>query len=65
VAWTQFIVEIYEHFDTHNHHLGRLTKMKQYGTMEYIIDSFEHLDLHMEGMSDDFLGECFISGLRD
>jgi hypothetical protein len=44
VAWTQFVAEIYERFDTDTHHLGHLTKLKQYGIMEDFIASFEHLD---------------------
>jgi hypothetical protein len=44
VAWTQFVAEIYECFDTDTHHLGHLTKLKQSGTVEDFIASFEHLD---------------------
>jgi hypothetical protein len=29
VAWTQFVTELYEFFDTDTNHLGRLTKLKQ------------------------------------
>jgi len=62
VAWTHFVIEIYEHFDTDINHLGRLTKLKQFGTVE---DSFERLTFRTEGMSDAFFRECFISGLKD
>jgi hypothetical protein len=65
VAWTQFVAELYECFDTDTHHLGRLTKLKQSGTVEDFIFSFEHLDFCTEGMSDAFFRECFISGLKD
>jgi hypothetical protein len=41
VAWTQFVVEIYEHFGTDTHHLGHLTKLKQSGTVEDLKTSFE------------------------
>jgi hypothetical protein len=41
VAWTQFVAEIYECFDTDTNHLGRLTKLKQSGTVEDFIASFE------------------------
>jgi hypothetical protein len=44
VSWSQFVAELYERFDTDTHHLGCLTKLKQSGTMEYFIASFEHLD---------------------
>jgi hypothetical protein len=42
-----------------------MTKLKQPETMEDFISSFEHLDFQMEGMTYDFLRECFISGLKD
>ena len=50
LAWTQFVVELYDRFDSDTHHLGQLTKLKQFGTMEEFIDAFEHLDFRMEGM---------------
>jgi hypothetical protein len=54
VAWTQFIAELYECFDIDTHHLSPLTKLKQYGTVEDFIVSFERLDFRIEGMSDSF-----------
>jgi hypothetical protein len=65
IAWTHFVVEIYECFDTDTNHLGRLTKLKQSGTVEDFIASFERLDFRTEGMFDAFFRECFISGLKD
>jgi hypothetical protein len=65
VAWTQFALYNYECFDTDIHHLGRLTKLKQFGTMEDFIVSFNHLAFSTKGMPYDFFGECFISGLED
>jgi hypothetical protein len=65
VAWTHFVAELYECFDTDTNHLGRLTKLKQSGTVEDFIASFERLDFRTEGMSDAFFRECFISGLKD
>jgi hypothetical protein len=41
VAWTQFVAELYELFDTDTHHLGGLTKFKQSFTMEDFIVAFE------------------------
>jgi hypothetical protein len=32
--------------------------------VEEFIASFEHLDFHMEGMSNAFFRECFINGLK-
>jgi hypothetical protein len=46
VAWTQFVVDLYEIFDTDINHLGHLTKLKQFDTMEDFITSFERLDFH-------------------
>jgi hypothetical protein len=48
------VAEIYERFDTDTNHLGRLTKLKQSGIVEYFIAAFEHLDFQTEGMSDAF-----------
>jgi hypothetical protein len=65
ISWTQFVTEFYELFDTDTNHLGHLTKLKQLGTIEDLIASFEHLDFRIEGMIDAFFRECFISGLKD
>jgi hypothetical protein len=65
VAWTHFVEEIYECFDTETNHLRSLTKLKQSRIVEYFIVAFERLDFRIEGMSDAFFGECFISGLKD
>jgi hypothetical protein len=54
VSWTHFVAEIYERFDTNTNHLGRLTKLKQSGTVEDFIASFERLAFRTEGMSDVF-----------
>jgi hypothetical protein len=65
VAWTQFVANIYAYFDTDTNHLGRLTNLKQSGTVEDFIASFKKLDFYTEGMYDAFFRECFISGLKD
>jgi hypothetical protein len=54
IAWTQFVVEFYECFDTNTNHLGCLTKLKQSGTVEDFIAAFERLAFRTEGMSDAF-----------
>jgi hypothetical protein len=59
------VAELYERFDTDTNHLGRLTKLKQSGTVEDFIAAFERLAFRTEGMSDAFFRECFISGLKD
>jgi hypothetical protein len=65
IAWTQFVTELYEHFDTDTNHLGHLTKLKQSRTVEDFIVAFEHLAFRTEGMTDAFFRECFISGLKE
>jgi hypothetical protein len=65
IAWTQFVTELYEQFDTDTNHLGHLTKLKQSGTVEYFIATFEHLAFRTEGMTDAFFQECFISGIKE
>jgi hypothetical protein len=46
-------------------HLGRLTKLKQSGTVEDFIAAFECLAFRTEGMTNAFFQECFISGLKE
>jgi hypothetical protein len=65
IAWNQFVVIFYEHFDIDTHHLGHLTKLKQSGTIEDYIIAFEQLAFYTKGMLDTFFHECFISGLKD
>jgi hypothetical protein len=65
IAWTQFVAELYECFDTDTNHLGRLTKLKQSSTVEDFIAAFERLAFRTEGMTDAFFRECFISGLKE
>jgi hypothetical protein len=65
VAWTHFVAEIYERFDTNTNYLGHLTKLKQSNKVEFFIAAFERLAFHTEGMFDVFFLECFISGLKD
>jgi hypothetical protein len=59
------VATIYDHFDSDTHHLGRLTKLNQFGTMKDFISTFKHLDFRTKGMSAAFFRECFISGLKD
>jgi hypothetical protein len=59
------VAELYECFDIDTNHLVHLTKLKQSGTLEYFIVSFECLAFRIEGMFDAFLRECFISGIKD
>jgi hypothetical protein len=57
ISWTQFVVELYDYFDIDTHYLGRLTKLKQSGTMEDFVTAFEHLAFRTEGMLDAFFCE--------
>jgi hypothetical protein len=59
------VAELYECFNTDTNHLGHLTKLKQLGTVEDFIATFECLAFRTEGMSDAFFRESFISGLND
>jgi hypothetical protein len=54
IAWTHFVVELYERFDTDTNHFTCLTKFKQFGTMEDFVASFECLAFWTEGMFDAF-----------
>jgi hypothetical protein len=65
IAWTHFVVELYECFDTNTNHLGCLTKLKQLGIVKDFIAAFECLTFRTKGMSDAFFRELFISGLKD
>jgi hypothetical protein len=46
-------------------HLGHLKNLKQSGTVEDFIATFERLAFQIEGMTDAFFRECFISGLKE
>jgi hypothetical protein len=61
IAWTHFVAEIYERFDTdtNTNHLGRLTKLKQSRIVEDFIASFERLAFWKEGMSNAFFSRMF------
>jgi hypothetical protein len=45
--------------------LGRLTKLKQSGTIEEYIVALEQLAFRRDGMFDTFFQDYFISGLKD
>jgi hypothetical protein len=59
VVLTQFVVDIYERIDTNTNNLGRLKKLKQFGTVEDFIATFEGLAFHTEGMDDAFFPRMF------
>jgi hypothetical protein len=59
------VAELYDRFDSDTHHLGHLTKLNKFGTVENFISAFENLDFRMEGMLDAFFREFFINILKD
>jgi hypothetical protein len=54
IALTQFVTELYERFDMDTNHLECLKNLKQSGTVEDFIASFECLAFRIEGMTDAF-----------
>jgi hypothetical protein len=58
ISWTHFLADIYEIFDTDTNHLAYLKKLKQSGTVEDFISTFQRLNFRTEGMSDGFFQEC-------
>jgi hypothetical protein len=46
------VAELYDRFDTDTHSLGHLTKLKQFGTMEEFITTFDKLDFRTDDMFD-------------
>lgn len=56
---------VYDHSDTKSF-VGELTKLKQDGsTYEEYVMEFMRLSHYVHGLSEEFLIECFISGLKD
>ena len=45
--------------------LGRLTKLRQTGTVDEYITAFEALSFRIMGLQDAFYMECFISGIKE
>jgi hypothetical protein len=62
---TQFVAELYDFFDNDTRCLVRLTKLKQSGTVEDFITSFDNLAFRIDRMTYVFFWECFINGLKD
>jgi hypothetical protein len=54
IPWTQFVTELYECFDMDTNHLDHLKKLKQSGTVEDFISTFERLAFQTKGMTDAF-----------
>eukprot|EP00253_Pinus_taeda_P011630 PITA_11630 len=64
-TWTQFRKALQDCFDQESSFLGRLTKLRQTGTVDEYITTFEALAFRTWGLSDVFYTECFINGLKE
>ena len=63
--WAQFAKDLRSRFEQEDSFLGRLTKLRQTGTVDEYITAFEALAFRTKGLTDDFYTECFISGLKE
>eukprot|EP00253_Pinus_taeda_P036388 PITA_36388 len=64
-TWDKFKKALTYRFDQESSFLGRLTKLRQTGTVDGYIIAFEALAFHTRGLSNVFYTECFISGLKE
>eukprot|EP00253_Pinus_taeda_P029980 PITA_29980 len=64
-TWTQFTKALRDRFEQEDSYLGRLTKLRQTGTVEEYINAFESLAFRTKGLTDEFYMECFINGLKE
>ena len=64
-SWPQFTKALRARFEQEDSFLGRLTKLRQTGTVDEYITAFEALAFRTKRLSDEFYMECFISGLKE
>eukprot|EP00253_Pinus_taeda_P026508 PITA_26508 len=64
-TWDKFKKALTDCFDQESDFLGRLTKLRQTGTVDEYITAFEALAFRTRGLSDVFYTECFINGLKE
>ena len=64
-TWTQFTKALRDRFEQEDSFLGRLTKLRQTGTVEEYITAFEALAFRTRGLTDTFFKDCFIFGLKE
>eukprot|EP00253_Pinus_taeda_P012384 PITA_12384 len=64
-TWDKFKKALTDRFDQEYDFLGRLTKLRQTGTVDEYITAFEALAFHTRRLSDVLYTECFISGLKE
>eukprot|EP00253_Pinus_taeda_P024423 PITA_24423 len=65
LTWDKFKKALTNRFDQESSFLGRLTKLRQTGTVDEYITTFKALAFRTRGLSDVFYMECFISGLKE
>lgn len=67
VGWEEFARDFCSRFGKRHSEsvVGELTKLKQVTTIEVYHDKFEELINRNKGLSESFLVDCFISGLKD
>ena len=64
-TWAQFTKSLRDRFEQEDSFLGRLTKLRQTGTVDEYIIAFEALAFRTWGLTDVFYTECFISSLKE
>jgi len=64
-SWAQFAKSLRSRFEQEDSFLGRLTKLRQTGTVEEYITTFEALAFRIKGLTDEYYMECFIFGLKE
>jgi len=63
--WAQFTKALRARFEQEDSFLGRLTKLRQTGTVDEYITAFEALAFRTKSLTDEFYMECFISCLKE
>jgi hypothetical protein len=64
-TWSMFTKAVCARFGRRSHFLGKLTKLRQIGSLSKFIITFEQLAIRTEGLSDEFYLDFFISGLKE
>ena len=65
MTWATFKKALTECFDHEFSFLGRLTKLRQTGTVDKYVTAFEAIAFHTRDLPDAFYTECFINGLKE
>eukprot|EP00253_Pinus_taeda_P012385 PITA_12385 len=64
-TWDKFKKSLTDYFDQDSAFLGRLTNLRQTGTVDEYITASEALAFRTRGLLDVFYTECFISSLKE